>query len=446
MNAAPFSGGKSISLLTAICIVIANMVGTGVFTSLGFQVGKLPSGFAILMLWLVGGACALCGAMAYAELGAALPQSGGEYHFTSRIYGPAVGFLSGWLSITVGFSAPVAAAAMALGIYAHEIFPSVSPMLLAIAIVLLATSVHLGGIRLGSKFQNAATGFKVLLILVFIAAGFVLTPSHGATFAPQPGDWSLILSAPFAVSLVWVMYAYSGWNASTYIIGEIRHPARAVPLSVALGTGLVTALYLALNAVFFRAAPIAELDGKPEVGLIAGRHIFGEAGGQLMAGLICIGLISTISAMTWVGPRVAQRMGQDLAPLRLLARTNAAGTPSVALLFQGLVAILLVLTSTFATVIKYVQFSLTLSSVCTVLGVFVLRWREPALPRPYRAWGYPVTPALFIGISVWMLAYMLLDDDSRRPSLLGLSTMALGLVVYIFLRKTTAPVPTESAI
>ena len=421
------------------------MVGTGVFTSLGFQVGGLPSGFAILALWFVGGVCALCGAMAYAELGAALPQSGGEYHFTSRIYGPAIGFLSGWLSITVGFSAPVAAAAMALGLYAHEIFPAVSPVLLAVAIVLLTTGVHLYGIRLGSKFQNVATGFKVLLILVFIAAGFILTPARTVSFTPQPGDWQLILSAPFAISLVFVMYAYSGWNASTYIIGEMRDPARSVPLSVAFGTGIVAALYLALNAVFFRAAPLAELDGKPEVGLVAGRYIFGEAGGQLMAGLICIGLISTISAMTWVGPRVAQRMGQDLAPLRLLARTNAAGTPAVALIFQALIAILLVLTSTFAAVINYVQFSLTLSSVCTVLGVFVLRWREPALPRPYRTWGYPLTPAIFLVISIWMLAYMLLNERTRQPSLLGLSTMAVGLAVYFLLRKTSAPAPAATA-
>jgi len=440
LNAATSPGVKTVSLLTATCIVIANMVGTGVFTSLGFQVGGLPSGFAIVVLWIVGGIAALCGAVAYAELGAALPQSGGEYHFTSKIYGPTVGFLSGWLSITVGFAAPVAAAAMALGGYCHEVLPVVPPMPLAIGTVLLITLVHLGGVRIGSWFQNAATAFKVALILVFIVAGaFFAQDPQPVTFAPQPGDLGLILSAPFAISLVYVMYAYSGWNASTYIIGEIHNPSRNVFLSVALGTGLVMALYVALNMVFFRAASIPEMTFKKEVGLIAGRHIFGDAGGQVMAGLICLGLVSTISAMTWVGPRVAQRMGQDLPPLRLLARTNTAGTPAVALVFQAILALVLVVTATFDAVINYVQFSLTLSSTVTVAGLFVLRWRQPALPRPYRAWGYPVTPLIFLAISGWMLTYMLLEERSRNPSLLGLTTILIGLVVYAFLRKSAAP-------
>jgi len=431
---------KTISLLTATCIVVANMVGTGVFTSLGFQVDGLPSGFAIVVLWLVGGVAALCGAVAYAELGAALPRSGGEYHFTTQIYGPTVGFLSGWLSITVGFAAPVAAAAMALGGYGHEVIPALPALPVAVGIVLLITLVHLGGVRVGSWFQNAATAFKLTLIVVFIVAGaFLLKDPQPVSFAPQPGDLALILSPPFAISLVYVMYAYSGWNASTYIIGEIRNPGRNVFRSVAVGTTIVAALYVMLNMVFFRAASIPEMSFKKEVGLIAGRHIFGEAGGHFMAGLICLGLISTISAMVWVGPRVAQRMGQDLAPLRWLARTNAAGTPTVALIFQAMIALVLVVTATFDAVISYVQFSLTLSSTVTVVGLFILRWRQPALARPYRAWGYPVTPLVFLAISGWMLAYMLIEERTRRPSLLGLTTIVIGLGVYAILPKTPAP-------
>ena len=208
---------RHISGLTATCIVVANMIGTGIFTSLGFQVGVLPSGFAILMLWLVGGVCALCGALCYAELATALPRSGGEYHFLGTIYHPSLGFMAGWVSATAGFAAPVAMAAMAFGKYLAGVWPGLPPLGTSLAVVWLATPLLLGDAKLGSRFQNASTLLKVALILAVIGVGcFVGTP-QAVSFLPRPGDGTLIASGPFAVSLVWVMFSYSGWNASTYI-------------------------------------------------------------------------------------------------------------------------------------------------------------------------------------------------------------------------------------
>ena len=421
---------RTISLLTATCIVVANMVGTGIFTSLGFQVGDLPTGFAIMALWAIGGLCALCGALAYAELGAALPRSGGEYHFLREIYHPALGFMAGWISATVGFAAPVAIAAIPFGTYLAGVFPGLNPLFLSLAVVWITTLVLLWDLRLGSGFQNTSTILKVALILLIIAAGFYVKGTQPISFLPVSADRALIVSTPFAVSLYWVMYAYAGWNASTYIMGEVRNPARTIPLSLGLGTLLVTALYLGINAVFLRTTPIAEMVGKQEVGLIAGGHIFGPAGGKVMAVFIALGLVSAISAMMWIGPRVTMTMGEDFRALSWLARRSRRGIPVRATLVQFAIVNLLILVTTFQKVVNYVQFSLTLCSALTVLGVFVLRWQRPGLPRPYRTWGYPVTPAIFLAVSGWMLWHMLEDPSTREPSLWGLATAALGLVVY----------------
>jgi basic amino acid/polyamine antiporter, APA family len=412
------------------------MIGTGIFTSLGFQVGDLPSGFAIIAVWTVGGICAMCGALSYAELAAALPRSGGEYHFLREIYHPSLGFLAGWISATVGFSAPVAIAAMPFGTYLAEIFPTINPLFIAIATVWLVTFVLLCDLRLGSAFQIASTILKVVLIVFLIVAGFFAAKTEPISFLPIKGDGAVIVSAPFAISLYWVMYAYSGWNASTYITGEIRNPRRNVPLSLICGTLIVIVLYVCVNAVFLRNTPAREMIGKQQVALIASTHIFGPTGGKVMAAFICLGLISTVSAMMWIGPRVTAVMGEDLGVLAWLSRRTAGGIPAKAILTQFVIVNFMLLTATFQSVVNYVQFSLTLCSTLTVLGVFVLRWRRPALERPYRAWGYPVTPLIFLAISGWMLWHLLAEQSTRIPSLLGLVTAAFGLIIYFISPKT----------
>ncbi len=417
----------TVSLFTATCIVVANMIGTGVFTSLGFQVEKLPSGFAIVLLWMIGGVASLCGALSYAELAAALPRSGGEYHFLSRIFHPSVGFVAGWTSATVGFAAPVALAAMAFGNYFKGLAP-VPPLISSLAVVWIISLVHLHDLHLGSAFQNAWTLLKIGLIVAFVIAGFALGHSQPISFLPAGGVGSQIISAPFAISLVFVMYSYSGWNASTYIAGEIRDPQRNIPRSLFFGTLLVTALYVALNAAFLYTTPIAKLSGQLEVGLIAGKSIFGEIGARIMAALICLGLVSAISSMTWIGPRVTMTMGEDFHGLRFFAQRTRTGIPAVAIATQLAITTLLLATATFETVLIYIQLSLTLCSLLTVIGVIVLRFTKPQLPRPYRTWGYPVTPLIFAVVSLFMVFYMF--QAHPRESLLGIGAMLLGLVVY----------------
>jgi APA family basic amino acid/polyamine antiporter len=436
------SSARRISALTATCIVVANMIGTGVFTSLGFQVGDLPSGFAILMLWLTGGVCALCGALCYAELAAAMPRSGGEYHFLGTIYHPSLGFMAGWISATAGFAAPVALAAMAFGNYLTGVFPGVTPLQASLAVVWLATPLLLGDSKLGSGFQNGSTLLKVALVLVVIGAGCFSGHSQAVSFLPQPGDGGLIVSAPFAVSLVYVMFAYSGWNASTYIAGEVRNPSRVIPLSVGLGTLLVMGLYLAVNAVFVRSTPMAEMAGKVEVAITAGPYLFGTAGTKIMAGLICLGLVSTISAMMWIGPRVMVVMGEDLRGLRWFAGKNRHGSPVRATLAQFALVNLFLLTSSFEQVVTCAMFVLQLCSFLTVMGVFVLRHRRPDLERPYRTWGYPFTPLLFMAVSVWMLWHIACSKP--HESLIGLGTAGVGLILYLLSPKNPSSSPATS--
>jgi APA family basic amino acid/polyamine antiporter len=409
------------------------MIGIGVFTSLGFQVRDLPSGFALLMLWVVGGVFALCGALSYAELATAFPRSGGEYNFLSRIYHRSIGFLAGWMSATVGFSAPTALAAMAFGGYLSGAVPGAPPLLLALAVVWAIALVHLLGARRASEFQNISTLVKVVLILAFIIAAFAAGPPQALSFAPCARDIGYIASPAFAVSLAFVKYSDTGWSSATYIAGEIRDPKRTLPISIIIAVITVTILYVALNAAFLYTTPIEEFAGQIDVALIAGQHVFGDTGGRIVGVLICAGLVSSISAMMWVGPRVTMVMGEDHPLLEPFARRTMNGVPVAALLFQLAIVTVLLLTQSFESILEFIQFSLTVSSFLTVLGVIVLRHRDPDLPRPYRVWGYPLTPLLFLAVSLFMMAYMLVERP--KQSLAGVAMMLTGLLVYWLSRR-----------
>ena len=408
--------------------MIANIIGTGVFTSLGFQVADIQSGFALLMLWIVGGIAALCGALCYGELSAALPRSGGEYHFLSEIYHPAVGFMAGFISATVGFAAPIALAAMAFGKYFRGVFDFGSPVLLSFVLVWMVALFHFGNLRLGSAFQNLWTIVKLLLVGVLIGAGLLIEEKQPITFFPHAADTMSIFSGAFAVALVYVMYSYSGWNASSYIIGEVKNPERNVPRSLLAGTLIVIVAYVLLNAVFLATTPEVEMRGQLEVGLIAGRHIFGENGGRIVGAVICLGLISAVSSMTWIGPRVTMSMGEDHWLLRFLGRKNTGGVPANAVLVQLLIVNLLLLTRSFELVVVYIQFALLLCSLLTVIGVIVLRASRPNVPRPYRVWLYPLPPLLFAAITIWMMIYLLISKTTE--SVAGMVTAIVGFLLY----------------
>jgi len=438
------ASGSTVSLVVAVAIVVADMVGVGVFTSLGFQVKDIPSGFPILLLWLVGGIVALCGVFAYGELSAMFPRSSGEYNFLSRTFHPAFGFVAGWVSATVGFAAPVALAAMAFGEYGRSILPNAPPEALAIGVVWLVSLVQLTGVKHSSTFQLVATSLKVTLIVAFLACGFIIGTPQPISFAPQPSDLAYVVSAPFAISLVFVMYSFSGWNAATYIIGEMKLPERNVPRAMLFGTLIVMMLYVALNAVFLHTAPISELAGQIDVARISGSHIFGEVGGRIVGAMICIGLISSISAMMWIGPRVMMTMGEDIPALKVFARRSGNGAPAYAILFQLAVASLLLFTRSFEAVLEFIQFALLFCSFFTVLGMIKLRITRPDLPRPYRAWGYPVTPLVFLLVTGFMMYYLLREQPLR--SVLSVLIMVSGLLIYAVFRKQSGNGPAAASV
>jgi len=430
------ASSRPVTLAPAIAVVVGNMVGTGVFTSLGYQLVDIQSGFVLLVLWALGGGCALCGAVCYGELAAAFPRSGGEYHLLSRVFHPSLGFLAGWISVTVGFAAPIALGAMAFGTYfsgALALGGEPWPQVLSVAVVVVVAGIHLRPIGLGARFQSVFTALKVIFILVLIGACFLLGDRQDVSFLPRAGDLDLFFSAEFAIALVFVMYAYTGWNAATYIVDEVRDPQRTVPQALLVGTVIVTLLYLLLNGAFLYSAPMESMAGEMDVAKVAASHALGETGGRVMAGLISFGLVSALSAMIWVGPRVAQRMGEDFRGLRVLARKSRSGIPANAVLLQTAVVIALILTSSFEQVLVYIELLLVLFALVTVAGVFWLRIRQPGLARPVKAWGYPFTPAFFVAVNVWMTVYIV--REKPWESLWGLATLVLGLVVYFLAQR-----------
>jgi APA family basic amino acid/polyamine antiporter len=419
---------RPVTLFSAAIIVIANMIGIGVFTTLGFQVASLHSPFAVLMLWVLGGLGAFCGALCYGELGAMMPRSGGEYTYLSNIYHPAVGFLSGWVSMVAGFAAPIALAAIALGEYAGAILPGLDKTVMAVSIIVILSVVHLTDVRFGVHFQNLFTGGKILLIVMFIALGFFMPNPQNISLVPSRSDLGSMFSPAFAISLVYVFYAYSGWNSSSYIAGEILRPEKNLPISLFLGAAFVSLCYCLINYIFLYTVPMSELAGQIDVGYLSAKSIFGQRGGTVMTVLVCLALISSLSSLIMVGPRVTQTMCEDLPKLKSLARRNARGAPVYAIILQAGVAIFLTLTATFNAVLTYVGFTLALFASLTVLGVFVLRLRHPDRPRPFKTWGYPVTPAIFLLLYGWMLCYLFIERP--LPSVCGLLTVASGLLLY----------------
>ena len=436
---------KKISYYTATAVVVSNMIGTGVFTSLGYQVLGIKSGFALLVLWLIGGIAALLGALCYGELGAALPRSGGEYNYLSKIYHPAIGFLSGWVSATVGFAAPIAAASMAFAEYLKKgcAIPGCeiagtdcSSTLIASCLILLVSGVHYLHVRIGGKFQNVFTGISIVTILFIIVSGLSAGHSGNASFAPTRSALDDILGASFALSFFFVSFAYSGWNAAAYIAGELEDVQTTLPKALLRGTLFVTLLYLLLNFVFLYSTPLGELEGKKEIGFLAATHIFGVIGGKIMAVIIAVKLISTVSSMTIAGPRIIGVMGEDLPLFKRIAVLNKHDVPATALFIQTGISLFFVFTSTFDQVIKFIGFTLNLFTFLTVLGLFILRWKQPNLHRPFKVPFYPLTPLVFLAISLWLVYF----GVSREPimSLKAIAVVLVGLVFYfIGLGKNT---------
>jgi len=418
------------------------MIGTGIFGTTGFMAADLGSPWWILGLWALGGVYALFGAFSYAELGAAIPRSGGEYVYLREAYGPIWGFLSGWTSLAIGFSAAIASAAHLFAGHARELLTPVlgegsiflSQIPLALAMLWALTAVHIIGLGAGGLLQRILTVLKVGAILALLGAGF----------ASSNGDWAH-LTAPDAspsfgigtllVSFMFVTFSFSGWNAASYIADEIDEPQRNLPRAMLLGTTTVAALYVALNVVYLYALPLSGLASDPIdlVGQKSAVTLLGSGAGQWFTALLTISIMGAASAMIWAGPRVYHAMATDGVLPAFFADKSKAGVPARSIVLQSLWTSVLVISGTFETLVLYASFVLIIFAALAVLSVFVLRAKRPELERPYRTWGYPVVPALYLALSAAICWAALTLQPTE--SFLGLLTVAAGVPVYLWMRR-----------
>ncbi|MBD0849501.1 APC family permease [Maribacter arenosus] len=416
---------NSIGFPTATAIVIANMIGAGIFTSLGFQLVDTVNTWSILILWCLGALMALCGALSYAEIATYWSRSGGEYHFLSKAFHPLLGYLSGWVSLTIGFSAPIALSGMALGAYIAP-YLGISEMTLAVFTIIIISFFHSMSIKRSSILQNSTTFLKVILILIFLYFGLTRIPGASTFLFDKSWKDELLLPA-FAVSFVYVTFSYSGWNAATYIVGEIRDVRKNLPRALLLGTVIVSLLYLLLNYVFLRHNQLEDIRGQLEIGQITAISIFGQNGGELISFGIAFMLISSISAMVWAGPRVTQVMAEDHTLWRWFALKTKGKVPLRAIWFQTAITLGLLFTGTFEQVMVYSGFILQLFAALAVAAVFVVRRRNKS-KRGFRSPFFPIPQLIFLLLSVWILIYLVIAQPLETG--LGLLNLVLGFLIY----------------
>ncbi|MGB9590918.1 MAG: APC family permease [Candidatus Kryptoniota bacterium] len=441
---------REIGLFSATILVIANMVGTGIFTTSGFIIKELGDPQTMLLCWFLGGIFALSGAFCFGELGAMFPRAGGEYVFLRESFGKGAAFLSGWISLIVGFSAPIAAAAIAFATYLFRLLLvpaagftfnifginilTISTVTIsAVCIIIIISTIHYHSIFLGTKVQNVLTLFKVSLIILFIIAGFVWGQGSASHFKSS-FIVNTIFQDKFAVSLIFVSFAYSGWNAAAYLGGEIIMPGRNIPLALLAGTFFVMCFYLMLNVVYIYALPATKMQGVLEVGAVSAIALFGKDIGQYFTGAIALGLLSVLSAMIMAGPRVYYAMAKDGVFFELFGKVNALHrTPVYSISLQAAISILMVLTASFDALLLYIGFTLSLCATLTVIGMMKLRFTKPELQREYKTIGYPLTPLMFIAGNLWIIYFSIMS----RPitAIAGVGTIGFGLLVYYYFRR-----------
>ena len=409
------------------------MIGTGVFTSLGYQLLDIQSGFSIIMLWFIGGVISLFGALSYSELASALPRSGGEYYLLSRILHPSIGLSAGIISATVGFSAPAVLAAIALANYLKPIFVNVNVSILAATVIILLNILHSFSLGVGKFFQVWSTLLKLFTIILFIFAGIFFSDKQNISFSPKLEDLKIVLSPEFAVNLVWVSYAYAGWNSSVYVVGEIVKPNKNIFKSILIGTLLVAAFYVMLNYIFLVFSPIESLKGEIEIGYISSVNLFGEKSAKLISILIGLLLLSTVSSYVYVGPRIIQAIGEDYDKLSFLSKINQNGVPFNAFIIQLVISLGFILSSTFEEVVLYTGIILIMTTSITVCSLIYLRLKEPDLKRPYKVWGYPFTPFIFIILNTWILVYTVYLKPTE--SIIGICLMIFSLGLFFILKR-----------
>jgi APA family basic amino acid/polyamine antiporter len=418
---------RRLGTLGATALVVSNMIGVGIFTTTGFLAGDLGQPQLVIAIWFVGAALALAGAWCYSELGTNFPRSGGEYVYLSEAWGPAWGFLDGWISFFAGFSAPIAAAALAISAYLAHFFPFLSPdssggvvlplvpvqlrlggaQWLACGLVAAFTVVNLVHVSQVEKLQILLTGTKLLVIAAFLMLGFSLGSGDWLHFTePAVRTSGSSLASQFAVSLVFVFYGYSGWNAAVYVAGEIRNPERTLPIALGAGTLLVATVYGALNVLYIYANSLEEMKGVVAVGAMAARSLFGDRVGGLFSGAMAVSLLATINAMCMIGPRVYYAMARNGAFFAAAAKVHPRWkTPWIAVLAQGACCCLLIVTGTFESLGYYIGFMLFLFSALSVLALFRFRKRPGWKRSRWVNCGYPLIPVMYVSMNAWVFVY-----------------------------------------
>ena len=433
------SNRRTLSLTAASVTVVANMIGTGVFTTTGLMVAMGAGSGDILLGWLIGGIIALCGALCYGEIGANMPHSGGEYYYLSRLLHPALGFMSGAVSLVVGFAAPIAASSIALNLYVATVMPGWPISIMAALTVVVLALLHGLDVHLGSRFQTVITFVKVGLIIVFIGSVFVTAPAAApGLFQIQP---TFLLSSPFAIVLVFVAFAYAGWNASAYIGTELKTPSRTLPRSLLIGTTLVTLLYILLNLSYLMVVSTKELAGVEQVGYLVASRLWGPGVAEVVSMLIALTLLCPISAMLMVGPRIAEAMSRDGFLPPSLSRLNRRNVPSRAVALQASLAALIALTSSFGGLLIYIGFTLNIFAALTVISLFRLRYENRAIIKV--CVGYPVTPIVFLIFTLWMTVWSIREQPAA--TLAGIGTLVIGFLLYLFRARQARLVVEESA-
>lgn len=435
---------RHIGLRSATMLVVASMIGAGIFTTTGYQAADLGHPGLIFLLWILGGVLALCGALCFAELGAAMPKAGAEYVYIRESYGSALAFMSAFVALFAGFSAPIAGALKGLVLYLGHFVPTLAEDLtligglhlndvVAIGFVWALVAIHISGVRAGIGFNDVITILKIGGIVLVLLAAATLGEGNASrvfTVAPHYHELSGLDKLSYsATSLIFVTFCYLGWNGSAYVAAEMDNPQRDLPRSLLLGTGLVTVLYIGLNAMFFYGAGVEGLAGVGEVGLVSSRALFGDFGVTMVTLLMCISILASASAMTVIGPRVYFAFGEDFKGLSILHRVSPkTGAPSAALLLQGVVTSAIILSGTLDQILQYAGFTLTLFASIAVSCVIALRIKRPEMPRPFKAWGYPFTPLFFLGVSIWTMIWAV--RGRPQESSLGLVTVVVGGVIF----------------
>jgi len=437
---------RKLGLFPATNIVVANMIGAGIFTTSGLLMAGLNNPLLMLALWIVGGIIALCGALSYGELGASMPGAGGEYHFLSKLYNPLFGFLSGWVSFIVGFSAPIAASAMGFSEYFCRALPAipfwlqsngimnpaVTKSFLSVSVIMIFTFIHYRGIKSGTLIQNILTILKVALIVFLLLAGFLSGKGDMNNFISEGGVSSGLTGwKTIGLSLMWIMFAYSGWNASTYLGAEIKNPLKILPRSLIYGTGIVMFLYLSINILYIYGIKPEEMKGVISVGGLVMGNLFGPSADTLFSLLIAFALFSSLSAFIIIGPRVYYSMAKDGLFFKSVAKIHPKfQVPSNSIILQCLIAVILALSGTFEQVLTYMGFALGIFPILTVLGVFKLRKVNPSALRMA---GFPYTHILYVstGILILVLAFLERPIESSIASL----TVLVGIPAYYLFKR-----------